>query len=270
MHLSRIYLPLLAASTMLTGCVADYAHVTKVNMEVVPAPEMRGASGYMESNQSKIRFSGSVNIGDDEEVKIKGLKNPLGPGCDSKCRSEMENRVSEDVDATYSIVYPYVESSFESLHKNGNFLWSLGLGISRGAYGFFTVGFNTKHFEIGLADELWWVFRDFEYSVEYYDDLFVSGSSRTGMALRNVFGGYASVYLDKVSLNYSINAYRPSPTYSDSDAHADFDLPYVLTEYISVGYRFTKTVEARVGAVNMFGEFPGWHWSGFGSVSINL
>ena len=29
-------------------------------------------------------------------------------------------------------------------------------------------------------------------------------------------------------------------------------------------------MEARLGVVNLFGEFPGWHWSGFGSFSINI
>lgn len=270
MRLSRIYLPLLAACSLLTGCVVDYAHVTKVNMEVTPAPEMRGASGYMKSGQSENRFTGSVNIGAKEDVELKGIKNPIGSGCDSKCRKSIEHRVDDDVEATYSIGYPYVTGSYERLNKSGSFLWSWGLGINRGWYGLLTAGFNTKYFEIGVSDEVWLEFRDFRYSAEYYDDLFASGEDGGFMMLQNVVGAYASVYLDNVSLNYSISAYRPSPSYSDTNVQADFDLPYVLTEYITVGYRFTKTMEARLGVVNLFGEFPGWHWSGFGSFSINI
>ena len=270
MRLFRIYLPMLAACSLLTGCVVDYAHVTKVNMEVTPAPEMRGASGYMKSGQSDFRLSGSVNVGETEEEKIKGLKNPIGSGCDSKCRKSIENKVSDDVEATYTTGYPYLAGSFEHLNKNGIFLWSWGVSVNRGTSGFLTLGLNTKHFEFGISDAVWWVFRDFEYSAEYYDDLFARGEDNSFMTLQNVLGAYASVYLDKVSLNYSISAYRPTPSYSDTNLQADFDLPYVLTEYITVGYRFSKTMEARLGVVNLFGEFPGWHWSGFGSFSINL
>ena len=96
------------------------------------------------SGQSENRFTGSVNIGAKEDVELKGIKNPIGSGCDSKCRKSIEHRVDDDVEATYSIGYPYVTGSYERLNKSGSFLWSWGLGINRGWYGLLTAATFTK------------------------------------------------------------------------------------------------------------------------------
>ena len=55
-----------------------------------------------------------------------------------------------------------------------------------------------------------------------------------------------------------------------SEINADFELPWVITEYLTAGYKFNEEWELRIGAVNVFGDFEGWHWSMISGISYSF
>lgn len=135
---------------------------------------------------------------------------------------------------------------------------------------------------VGSYERNYWSYNG---SVSYSKDLF---DGRSEADLLWTYGGYASVYFGPVSLNYSISVYYPSAEYEEGDesylntdfewngnydeSHllANFELPLVLTEYITLGYRLNEKLELHAGAINIFGDYPGWHWSGTAGFSLYL
>lgn len=276
---------------MLNACVeaevkGRYRHVEMVEIEVPPAPEIRGADGYQKPNTKNWRLAASVQVGSEEDAKISGLKNkPKSCRETAHCESSSGVQIQEDVDATYRTTGPIFNADFEFLRKYDLLLWSWGVGWQQGPFGKLSFGVNTRWFEFGGFFGLWTFYRDAAYGggeyrcVRYYTDTpsgpyhlekddFDSHSTSLGIAL--LYGGYASVYWKSFSLTYSANFYRPNMNYStwtsEEENYADFELPIVITEYIMLGYRLTDHVTLRAGASNVFGDFKGWHWAFKGGV----
>lgn len=259
-------------------------------MEAPTAPELRGVGNYQDSRTFKIRASANAHLGKSEKEKISGIKNSMD-NCSgiTSCREFRKDEVQEKVDATYKITYPIVTANLDFLAKRDVFLWGGSVGLDKGMSANLILGVNTKHFEAGLAVGAWIYNRDFHYAgTEYscsqfliwedFSQFYFEDSSSTGMAI--TYGGFASVYSGPVSINFSFSMYRPDPSFpttsdgalfaKEGNTIANFDMPFVMTEYISVGYRITPKWEARVGVANTFGEFPGWHWSATGGISYYL
>lgn len=279
-------------AALLSGCSLSqgYGHVEKFEMEAPAAPELRGVGNYQDSRTFKIRASGNVHLGKSEKEKISGIKNNMDNcGAITSCQKFRKDEVQEKVDATYKIIYPIATANLDFLAKRDVFLWGGSVGFDKGMSANLILGVNTKHFEAGLAIGAWVYNRDFTYSgTEYscsklliWEDFYqtdMEDSSSMGLAI--TYGGFASIYSGPVSLNFSFSMYRPDPSFpTNSDASlfakkgntiANFDMPLVMTEYISVGYRITPKWEARVGVANTFGEFPDWHWSATGGISYYL
>lgn len=268
-----------------TGCTVtgSYGHVEAFDMEVAAAHEVRGASGYLEPHKSTMRLSANVRPGSKKKENLSGIVNKVGDCKDIvNCKGFNRAAINEDVDGVYTINFPIVTGSFDFILKMENMLWGINVGIDNGGNGNFLFGFNSEHFEIGLALGLWVHARNFEYSGTEYNcvkyawsskEELVSGSfnKASDMEMLFTYGAFASAYIDPVSINYSINIYRPHPSYSndwDGDKlNADFDYPLVVTQYITLGVRLNKYIELRLGAINMFGGFSESYWAfngGFG------
>lgn len=264
-----------------SACTIDgsYGHVEKVRADVPASPNLHGAGHYQKPNTKYYRAAAEVHLGKRDEAKIEGIRNELGDcGKIEHCRGEAKVEVREDVDAGYRTVYPTVTASFERLWKEDLLLWSLGTGIDGGIYGFGTLGINTRHFELGAALGVWFMGHGFSYSGTSYscvkmawDEGFRlsrgSFESEDDYMFDLVFvqGIYASVYRGNFSFQFSAGAYRPHGTYG-KDVQADFDLPYVITEYFGIGYRINEHWEIHSGVANMIGDFAGWHFSGLAGV----
>ena len=88
------------------------------------------------------------------------------------------------------------------------------------------------------------------------------------------FGGYASAYYGPIFFTYSVIAYKP--TFEDENLWSKEDddvvlyLPYVITNYYSLGYRLDEHWEVSIGAANVFGSFAGYHWSGHAGISFYM
>lgn len=236
----------------LVGCSlsAQYNHIDKITMDANAAPEIRGADGFYERNGGKFRVSASLHLGEAKSEKISDA----------------------NTDATCQVQYPYVTISLDNLIKGRFFLWGWNATIDKGIFVNHIIGFNTKYFEAGISIGLWLHKRDFEYSgTEYaYSDsskaqeLEFTESYSWGFTV--TYGGFASVYHGPFSLGYSVNIYRPVPVYR-KNVEPQIDFPFVMTEYITAGYRLNKNWELRLGATNTFGGFPGWHWGVIGGLS---
>lgn len=290
---SRKMKTLLSASAMaalvavFSGCSisSSYGHVDHVLMETPAAPNIHGANGYQESGTSVWKATANVAYNNQEKELVREMPNSM-EYCDnlSNCMSVEERKKHEMVDVSYRTHFSIMDATIENSHKIGDFLWNWGVGLNQGVYGFLALGFNTKHLEAGASYSIWMQKRDFRYagtrySCSYwsyngsysYDTDSFSGRSRYDLLW--TYGGYASAYWGPVSLNYSLSVYQPSANYdSDDEYHlqANFELPLVLTEYITLGYRINEKLEVHGGAINIFGDFPGWHWSGTAGFSLYM
>lgn len=264
-----------------SACTIDgrYGHVEKVRADVPASPDLHGAGHYQKPNTKYYRMAAKVHLGNRDEAKIEGIENELGDcGQIEHCRGEAQVKVREDVDAEYRMVYPTITASFERLWKDDLLLWSFGTGIDRGVYGFGTLGINTRHFELGAALGVWFMGHGFSYSGTEYDCVKMAWDDEFHLSRNSfesnsdymfdlvfVYGMYASVYHEKFSFQFSAGAYRPHGEYMKDD-HADFELPYVITEYFGIGYRINGNWEIHSGVANMIGDFAGWHFSGLAGV----
>ncbi|WP_173384738.1 hypothetical protein [Fibrobacter succinogenes] len=279
-------------AALLSGCsmTHDYGHVEQFDMEVPAAPELRGVGNYQEPKTFKVRASGNVHMGKTEKEKLSGITNKM-ENCSgiTNCRGFKSEEVREKVDGTYNITYPIVTASIDLLAKRNWFMWGGSVSFNKGMSADLIIGANTKYFEAGLSIGAWMYTRKFNYSgTQYSCDQFLvwedfsryffEDSSTTGVTL--TYGGFASIYNGPISFNFSFSVYRPDPAFPTTsggslfakEGHtiANFDMPLVMTEYFTVGYRITDRWEARMGIANTLGEFRGWHWSAMGGISYYL
>ncbi len=276
-------LPVLAL--FLSACTIDgsYGHVEKVRVDVPASPEIHGAGHYQKPNTKRWRASANVHLGREERANVDGITNSLGDCSDIEhCRGNAQIEVHEKVDAEYRTVYPIVSASIERLYKEDILLWSWGAGFNRGIYGFGTLGVNTRNFEVGLSLGLWMMMHDQSYSGSYYScvkwnweneyRLNRSGfDAIEGSALDASFlyGLHAAAYFGSFSFLASAEIYRPNLYVADKDIHADFKLPYVITEFFEIGYLLNENWELYTGVANILGDFEGWHFSLLGGIRLN-
>lgn len=277
----------LLTAFLFVGCsgVNKVAHIDEFNMEVLATPEVRGVGKSLSSDTSVVRMALNVHVGAQEKEELSGIVNKRS-SCKFRCDDAEDFELKEDVDAEYSLGYPIVSGSLDYFVKTGLAIIGFGFGIDHGGYIDGLLGVNAKYFEIGITGGFWVYPRYFAYHGQElyceYDwpghDTFSANAfhASSDMGYSWFFGGFASVFIGPITLYFSTSVYTPDPNYEDVDdegtdnLHADFEFPMVITEYISVGYRFLENWEIRLGTANLFGEFPGWHWSFNGGVSYYL
>lgn len=276
---------LLAASLFLAACTVDgrYGHVEGVRVDIPASPEIHGAGHFQEPNTRRWRAAANVHLGKEERANVDGIENPLGDCSDIEhCRGNAQIEVYEKVDAEYRTVYPIVSASIERLYKGDLLLWSWGAGINRGIYGFGTFGVNARNFELGVSLGIWMMTHGQSYSGSYYQcvrwdweseyQLERSGFGEIDRSVLDasfLYGLHAAAYFGQFSLMASAEIYRPNLYVSDKDIHADFMLPYVITEFFEVGYLLNENWELYAGLSNILGDFEGWHFSLLAGVRLS-
>lgn len=283
-----ILLFLIPAFVLFSGCTitGSYGQVEAFDMTVSPAHELRGASSYLEPHKNTMRLSGNIHAGRKKEGNISGLTNKVGDCKDIvNCPGFYRYSIRENVDGVYMVDFPLFSASFDFIKKFEDVILGVNAGYDNGFDGNFVLGYNTEYFEIGAALGLWLLFRDFHYSGTEYncikylrtseEELKQSSFERSSdKEILFTYGGFASVYFGLASLNYSINIYRPNPSYSeDSDGdkmNANFDFPLVVTQYITLGLRVHERIDIRLGTVNIFGGFSKSHWAFNGGIGFYI
>lgn len=252
MNFRIISLILIASAFLLNGCVTEGdPRISKIRMEVNPAPEMRGAGEHMTSDY-QVRLSGGLNVGPSKKMEVKDIYFD-----------------GSSVDFAYSLEYGIVNAAAELALKKNIFMINMGTGFNSGFYTFASLGVNTKYFELGLSGGAWWNNRDYDCegditvtSMLFFkenQDFFIH--SHHGGAV--MLGGYAGVYLGDFGLEISASTYEGDMELED----VPFS-PRVYTLYASASYRLNDHWRVRLGSVGVHGEnFDKRYWSGFGGVS---
>ena len=261
----------LTTAFMLSGCFVTAEYLSKAKMEVNPAPEMRGAGEYFDAKY-KFRYFGGVSLGPSSSQKIHGINNEMSAWCDNECRNVMKNNnVLHQVNVEYNFEYSHINGSAEILlGGKGPLLWSLGLGINSGVYGFTSLGLNAKHFEVGISAGAWINNRGYEFEGINYNFHHVpmvqgveSSSHLTGTSL---LGFYTSLYFGSIGFDVSASMYDV-----DFENENLSKVPMVFTIYTAVSYRLNNRWRVRAGAVNLQGDgIENMVWSGFGGLELSL
>ncbi|MCL4103158.1 hypothetical protein [Fibrobacter sp. HC4] len=140
-----ISLILIVSAFLLSGCVTEGdPRISKIRMEVNPAPEMRGAGEHMTSDY-QVRLSGGLNAGPSKKMEVDDVYHN-----------------GRSVDFAYSLEYGFVNAAAELALKKNIFMVNTGVGINNGLYTFASLGLNTSHFEIGFSGGVWMNHRDYD------------------------------------------------------------------------------------------------------------
>ena len=269
--------------SMFAGCSIDAskAHIESLVVETPMAPEVRGASRYQTPNTYQVRGFVQMGMGKTQNEKLHGIKNPIEDCKIGVCEIPENLKEYEKVDASYKIIFSNLMASLDWIEKKDLLLWGVGTALDRGLYVNAFVGINTRHFEVGAFTGVWFYANRLEYGGHelicqrnYWEGEYGLTTARVsekenGLYDAMTYGGFASIYYGRFSLGYSVNVYKHSvdQLFDEKDVVANFELPWIVTEYITAGVFITPKVEMRVGAVNVFGEFDGWHWGGTSGIS---
>lgn len=298
---------LLVALAMLCGCSTSstYTRINAFELEVPSAPDMHGVNGYMNPGESNWRISGDVNIHKEEGLHrggygVNSTSCKLG-SCDRihlPQEKVHDNFVRKNMDY-FSGDIEYLTksgSSRDAIDQNAGGMFSFGIAYRQGALIHAGFGINTRYFEVGATLGLWGQYRHLTYRAtkyscyrdvfpanfyayqddedkEIYEEHYTDYDDATTIV--GTYGGYLSAYYGPMFLTFSASIYTPVMTLTTSDSYYGFrnmeeDMPKVITEYFTFGYRISKMVEVHAGASNMLGEFEGWHWGATGGVSLYL
>lgn len=255
MNFRIISLILIASAFLLSGCVTEGdPRISKIRMEVNPAPEMRGAGEHMTSDY-QVRLSGGLNAGPSKKMEVDDVYHN-----------------GRSVDFAYSLEYGIVNAAAELALKKNIFMVNTGVGINNGLYTFASLGLNTSHFEIGFSGGVWMNHRDYDCegdmtvtSMLVFNEVKeYSHHSNNGTSV--IYGGYAGAYLGDFGLEISASTYEGDMELED----VPFS-PRVYTLYASASYRLNDHWRVRLGSVGVHGEnFDKRYWSGFAGVSYWL
>lgn len=291
---------LLVALAMLCGCSTSstYTRINAFELEVPSAPDMHGANGYMNPGESNWRISGDVNIHKEESMSrggygVNATSCKLG-SCDKihlPQEKVHDNFVRKNMDYFSGGIEYLTKSGLprDTIDQNAGGMFSFGIAYRQGALIHAGFGVNTKYFEAGATLGLWGQYRHLTYRATKYtcygsvfatlDDDKVYEEHYTdyddATTIVGTYGGYLSAYYGPMFLTFSASIYTPVMTLTTSDSYYGFrnmeeDMPKVITEYFTFGYRISKMVEVHAGASNMLGDFEGWHWGATGGVSLYL
>jgi hypothetical protein len=268
----------------LTGCgtVSTYGYVERFEMDMSPAPELRGAGQYLKDDSSSVRLSAHVNMGPSGWDTRSSLKNnPESCRGLVTCDGYDTLYIDRYVTGEYDIAYPYVTASLDYVHKFNLFMIGVSGGLDKGAFVDAMLGFNTSYFEIGAVFGMWVYARGFKYSGTEFEckkGFFTDDElnqapfwDSNGSGFSFFYGGFVTAFVGAFSLNASFDIYRPDPSFSDNDdIVAEFEFPLVQTWYATAGYRINRNWELRLGAVNVTSKFPDMHLSFNGGFSYYL
>ena len=121
----------------LTGCgtVSTYGYVERFEMDMSPAPELRGAGQYLKDDSSSVRLSAHVNMGPSGWDTRSSLKNnPESCRGLVSCDGYDTLYIDRYVTGEYDVAYPYVTASLDYVHKFNLFMIGVSGGLDKGTF----------------------------------------------------------------------------------------------------------------------------------------
>lgn len=262
----RKYFAFLAlGGALITLEACSYAQVSNFKFNASESPEVRGPGTYLEEQDNMGRMSVSLLGGPKDEIPF--LVRPVldgdvtsivvGEAVDgatlspSASKVAMNNSVIELGD--YSVI-----ASMDFFMKWKQAYFQLGLGVYDGLYYYAGMGINRKYFEAGVFLGQFHQFTTVYYYGYWCDDLRCNDDDNNGTfsadephLLSDVFVGvYAGLHAWRLSLDYSFSTYTPSVNVNS----LDYDMPAVISNYLSLGIRLTDSWIVRGGVVATFAD----------------
>lgn len=290
-----LILCLVSTSMLLNGCVTGRSRgiLVQGTEQVRAAPEVRGANKEIQPRSNFMSVRGGMRLGKTETVKAGTLENDLDriSSCDD-CEGPISNYRYAKLFYEIASTGPY--AIFEYLHKFDAFTVGVSTGYDNAAYVSPVIGANFKNFEFGATvamEVLPTKYKKTAYAVVEESDcqgLFCIdpadlGESEFDVETENSYisfapGIYMAFFMDRFSVSYSGSVYVPDNFFDDVNTNdnrlvtklKNDEMPAVFTNHVSVGYNITDNFVVRLGLTNVYGEFPGWHWSGSGGLEYQF
>lgn len=251
-----------------TGC--SYSYIEKGSFEAL-VPETFTGLAYPIENDSTNVWKANITIRNysDRHLELHGIENKYDIACE-ECPKDQNVKA----DILYNFKTFPITGSIDYFLNAKRIL--IGFGIAFDPYPRLrsSVGFNSKHFEVGGFASFG--FANVSYSVNqvnYMEQGNMAGASSTWVdslycddcsewKYNGNFGAYINIFpTKKISLSYALSAFSPW-LYDDikcyeggiQDCSLTFDFPYIFAQYFGVSYLFTKHIQFSLGAKIYFGN----------------
>lgn len=232
---------------LFTGCSLPSVKNLHLNMDVSEAPEVHGANTYQLSNTSLKRLTGKLNYNLEDE-------------------REFENG-SRDI--VYYVGVLDFTFKYDYIKKGKDYLFAgAGVGYKDGLFYHFSLGANMPHIEIGGFLGLYHHFTQLDYKGEYCTESFLFFPTECEHFSKDDYdittslfaGAFASFYLEKFFINYSVSVYDPTVTLKIPNGDYSLSLPSISSHYLAFGYRLNKRLEFTSGAIFNYINSPAASW----------
>lgn len=254
-------LAIATASLLLSAC--SVAHVSNFQFGASPSPEVSGP-GLEMNDMGMARVSASFTAADEDEVTFPVRSHTLDETLLGINRgANLGDRVDPDSvkrkysnEAILEIDGYHASASLEFFINFNPIFLQVGIAAYDGVYYFVAIGANHKYYDWGL---FFGEFNQFT-TVDYFgywcgiegcteDDMADSFTATDFVVLGDVFfGAYVGAHVWRLSLNNTISMYRPGLNVDQMD----YDMPYVISNYTSLGIRLSNEWTIRGGTVFSF------------------
>ena len=250
------------ATTSLVLSACTVAHVSNFKFDASPSPEVSGPGTYIE-NGGMARISASYTVADEDEVTFPVKSRTLDESLSNRIGGTTMDRVARDSvvrvesnNAILKIDGHHFSASLDFFIKFNTMFVQLGIGGYDGLYYYAAFGANHKYYDWGV---FLGEFNQF-VTVDYFgywcgldgcteDDKDESFVASDFVILGDVFfGAYVGAHVWRLSLNNTISMYVPGLDVEKMD----YDMPYVISNYTSLGFRLSDGWTVRGGTVISF------------------
>lgn len=233
---------------LFTGCLqSTYVKNLHLNMDVSEAPEVHGANTYQLSNTSLKRLTGKLNYNIEDEREFDNGSRDI---------------VYEVGVLDFTFKYDYIKKGKDYLFAGA------GVGYKDGLFYHFSLGANMPHIEIGGFLGLYHHFTQLDYKGKYCTEFFLFFPTECEPFSKEYYdittsffvGAFASFYLEKFFINYSVSVYDPTVTLKIPNGDYSLSLPSISSHYLALGYRLNKKIEFTSGAIFNYINSPAASW----------
>ena len=235
------------SALLFIGCATSNTgpRIHKVSVSTSDAPEVHGLNGNTNPHSAMMRINGKMNFSKHKDVNVKTKKK---------------------YDVWYEMGGVEFVGKMDALYKINHFALGGGFGIDDGLFYHFTSEWNFSHFEVGSFVGLFHQADEIKYSEEKCEsvkqrDIGIDGlvfwseeycssytpyeDEKTEFSLDPFLGVFVGAFIDKFFVNYSLSLYFRQIKVEDKS----IDIPYVMSHYFNLGYRFHELFDVSIGTV---------------------
>lgn len=251
------------ATTSLVLSACSVAHLSNFQFGASPSPEVNGPGKDLDG-VSMARVSASFTAADEDEVTFPVRSRALDETLlGTNTIANLTERVNPDSvkrtnsnNAILEIDGYHISASLEFIINFNPIFFQVGIAAYDGFYYYVAIGANHKYYDWGVFLGEFNQFTTVDYfgywcgvdgcSEDDMDDSFVASDF---VVLGDVFfGAYVGAHVWRLSLNNTVSMYRPGIDVE----RMDYDMPYVISNYTSLGIHLSDEWSIRGGTVISF------------------